>query len=125
LLGKADAALDAVSSLAAADLSVLDENELLDVIRTMEKVRRGAESFDNVAVPELEARAVPARYVLRGTSRFVAGLLNLAPGESAARVRHARELGARVQLSGERLEPLLPVLATARAGGAVSAKQAR
>jgi hypothetical protein len=124
VLAQADVALAAVSSLAAADLSVLDEGQLLGLIRTMEKVRRTAESFDNVAVPELEARGIPARYVLRGTSQFVAGLLTLAPGESSLRVRHAHELGARVQLSGERLEPLLPVLATARAAGAVSAKQA-
>jgi hypothetical protein len=89
VLARADAALAAVSSLVAADLSVLDEGQLLELIRTMEKVRRTAESFDNVAVPELEARGIPARYVLRGTSRFVAGLLNLAPGEASVRVRHA------------------------------------
>lgn len=124
VLAQADAALAAVAALASADLSVLDEGQLLSLIRTMEKVRRSAESFDNVAVPELEARAVPARYVLRGTSQFVAGLLNLAPGESPLRVRHAHELGVRVQLSGERLEPLLPVLAAARADGAISARQA-
>jgi len=124
VLAQADATLAAVSTLAAADLSVLDEEQLLSLIRTMETVRRKAESFDNIAVPELEARAIPARYVLRGTSQFVAGLLNLSPAESGARVRHAHELGARVRLTGERSEPLLPVLAAARAGGVVTAKQA-
>jgi uncharacterized protein DUF222/HNH endonuclease len=124
VLAQADAALAAVSDLATADLSALDESQLLNLIRTVEKVRRKAESFDHVAIPELEARGIPARYVLRGTSQFVAGLLNLAPSESAARVRHAHELGVRVQLTGERIEPLLPVLAAARVGGVVSAKQA-
>jgi hypothetical protein len=124
VLAQAGAALVAVSSSATADLSGLDEHQLLSLIRTMEKVRRTAESFDNVAVPELEARGIPARYMLRGTGQFVAGLLNLAPAESAIRVRQAHELGVRVQLSGERLAPLLPVLAAARADGAVSAKQA-
>ncbi len=124
MLAQGDAALAVVSSLAAADLSVLDESQLLSLIRTMERVRRTAESFDNLAIPEVEARGIPARYVLRGTSQFVAGLLNLAPAESSIRVRHARELGVRVQLSGERLEPLLPALAAARTGGSVSAKQA-
>lgn len=120
----ADAALAAVSELISADLSALDESQLLELIRTVEKLRRKVEAFDNVTIPELEARGVPARYVLRGTSRFVAGLLNLAPSESGARVRHAHELGVRVQLSGGRSEPLLPVLAAARAAGVVSAKQA-
>jgi hypothetical protein len=119
----ADAALAAVSELTSADLSALDETQLLELIRAVEKLRRKVEAFDNVAIPELEARGIPARHVLRGTSQFVAGLLNLAPSESGARVRHARELGVRVQLTGERSEPLLPVLAAARAGGVVSAKQ--
>jgi hypothetical protein len=120
----ADAALAAVSELTSADLSALDEGQLLELIRTVEKLRRKVEAFDNVTIPELEARGIPARYVLRGTSQFVAGLLNLAPSESGARVRHAHELGVRVQLSGERSEPLLPALAAARADGVVSVKQA-
>lgn len=90
---RADAALAAVSGLNSCDLSALDDNQLLDLIRAVEKIRRKAESFDNVTIPELEARGIPARYVLRGTSQFVAGLLNLAPSESGVRVRHARELG--------------------------------
>ena len=120
----AGAALAAVSELVSSDLSVLEESQLLELIRTVEKIRRKVEAFDNVTIPELEARGIPARYVLRGTSHFVAGLLTLSPAESGARVRHAHELGVRVQLSGEVSEPLLPVLAAARADGAVSAKQA-
>src|ERR1700712_4707666 len=97
VLASADAALAAVTELTSADLSVLDESQLLGLIRTMEQVRRRAESFDNVSIPELEARAIPARYVVRDTSQFVAGLLNLAPAESATRIRHAHALGGRVQ----------------------------
>jgi hypothetical protein len=121
---QADAALAAVSELVSADLSALDESQLLGLIRTVEKLRRKVESFDNVTIPELEARGIPARYVMRGTRQFVAGLLNLAPSESGVRVRHAHELGVRVQLTGERSEPLLPVLAAGRAEGVVSVKQA-
>jgi hypothetical protein len=124
VLARSDAALAAVSELTSSDLSVLDEGQLLSLIRAVEKIRRKAESFDNVAIPELEARGIPARYMLRGTSQFVAGLLNLAPSESGARVRHAHELGVRVQLSGQVSQPLLPVLATARAEGLATAKQA-
>lgn len=108
VVARADAALAAVSELTSCDLTALDESQLLDVIRAVEKIRRKVESFDNVTIPELEARGIPARYVLRGTSQFVAGLLNLAPSESGARVRHAHELGARVQLSGQISPPLLP-----------------
>ncbi|HEY0166118.1 MAG TPA: DUF222 domain-containing protein [Jatrophihabitans sp.] len=124
VLAKADAALAAVTELATADLSVLDESQLLGLVRTVEKLRRKTEAFDNVTIPELEARGIPARHMLRGASQFVAGLLNLAPSESGARVRQAHELGVRVQLSGQVNPPLLPALAAARADGAVSAKQA-
>ncbi|HST49103.1 HNH endonuclease signature motif containing protein [Jatrophihabitans sp.] len=120
----AGAALAAVSQLAGADLSVLNESQLLELIRTMETLRRTVEAFDNVTIPELEARGIPARHVVRSTGQFVAGLLNLAPFETGVRVRHARELGVRVQLTGERSEPQLPVLAAARASGAVSSRQA-
>ncbi|HEX8096333.1 HNH endonuclease signature motif containing protein [Jatrophihabitans sp.] len=120
----AEAALAAVSELISADLSALEETQLLELIRTVEKLRRKVEALDNVTIPELEARGIPARYVLRSTSQFVAGLLNLAPAESGPRVRHAHELGVRVQLTGEIGEPLLPALAAARADGVVSARQA-
>ena len=113
-----------MSEVISSDLSALDESQLLALIRAVEKIRRKAESFDNVTIPELEARGIPARYVLRGTSQFVAGLLNLAPSESGARVRHAHELGVRVQLSGQIDQPLLPALAAARAEGLATAKQA-
>jgi hypothetical protein len=118
----ADAALAAVTELTSADLSALDESQLLELIRTVEKLRRKVEAFDNVTIPQLEARGIPARYVLRGTGQFVTGLLNLAPSESAARVRHARELGVRVQLSGDVGEPLSPALGAARADGVVSSR---
>jgi hypothetical protein len=51
-------------------------------------------------------------------------LLNLSPTESAARVRQARELAPRSTLTGDRLPPLLPVTAAARAAGAITAKHA-
>ncbi len=120
----AGAALAAVSQLAGTGLSTLSDAQLLELIRTMETLRRTVEAFDNVTIPELEARGIPARHLVRSTGQFLAGLLNLAPSETTGRVRHARELGVRVQLSGECVEPQLPVLATARAGGAVSVRQA-
>jgi hypothetical protein len=124
VLAQADAALAAVSDLISSDLSVLTEDQLLKLMRTVERIRRKVEALDHVTIPELEARNIPGRYVLRGSSQFVAGLLNLAPSESGPRVRHAHQLGVRVQLSGDISEPLLPELAAARAAGLVTAKQA-
>ncbi|HEV2886978.1 MAG TPA: DUF222 domain-containing protein [Jatrophihabitans sp.] len=121
----AAAALSAVvAELIAAPLSPLTEPELLDTIRMVEQARRQLEYLDHVLVSEIEARNVPARHVLRGTSYFLAGLLTLSPAESSRRVRQARELGPRVTLTGDRLEPLLPATAAARADGAITAQHA-
>jgi len=114
----------AVAELIALPLSPLTEPELLDTMRLVEQARRQLEYLDHVLVAEVEARNVAARYVLRGTSYFLSGLLTLSPGESSRRVRQARELGPRITLTGDRLEPLLPVTAAARADGAITAQHA-
>lgn len=114
----------AVTDLIAMPLSPLGEAELLDLLRQAEQARRQLEHLDQLLIAEVEARAVPARYVLRGTSYFIAGLLNLSPNESAVRTRRARELAPRVALTGDRLEPQLPATAAARAAGTITAQHA-
>ena len=114
----------AITELMSAPLSSLAEAELLDTMRLVEQARRQLEYLDNLLVAEVEARNVPARYVLRGTSYFLSGLLTLSPAESSRRVRQARELGPRATLTGDRLQPLLPAVAAARADGTITAQHA-
>ena len=113
-----------VTELIDLPLSPLDESELLDLLRSAEQARRQLEHLDQLLIAEVEARAVPARYVLRGTSYFLSALLNLSPAESAVRTRRARELAPRVTVTGDRLEPQLPATAAARADGAITAQHA-
>lgn len=113
-----------VAELMTIPLSSLGETELLDMLRLAEQARRQLEHLDQLLIAEVEARNVPARYVLRGTSYFLAGLLNLAPGESSLRAKRARELSPRLSPTGERLEPRLPATAAARADGAITAQHA-
>jgi len=114
----------AVAELAGCSFSGLADDELLDVLRLAERARRQLEALDHVLIAELEARNLPGRYVLRGSKQLLAGLLTLSPAESGARVRHAHALGPRTSLTGERLAPLLPVAAAARAEGAITGRQA-
>ncbi|MDQ2838833.1 MAG: HNH endonuclease [Actinomycetota bacterium] len=120
---KVGVVLAAVSEVLECSLAGLSEAELLDVVRVMERARRKVEAFDHAAVAELEARNLPGRYVVRGSRQFLARLLKLSPGEASSRVRQAHELGPRVTLTGDRLEPLLPLTAEARVAGAITAKQ--
>nr|MDQ2957487.1 HNH endonuclease [Actinomycetota bacterium] len=120
---RAGAVLAAVTDVLECSLAGLSEDELLDVVRVMERARRKVEAFDHAAIAELEARNLPGRYVVRGSRQFLAGLLNLSPAEASSRVRQAHELGPRVTVTGDRLEPLLPLTAQARAEGAITGKQ--
>lgn len=113
-----------VAELMTIPLAPLSETELLDLLRLAEQARRQLEHLDHLLIAEVEARNVPARYVLRGTSYFLAGLLNLSPAESSQRTRRARELAPRLALTGDRLEPRLPATAAARADGAITAQHA-
>ena len=114
----------AVAELAGCPLSGLADEELLEVVRVTERARRQLEALDASLIAELEARNLPGRLVLRGPAQLLSGLLNLSPAESSARVRQARELGPRSTLTGEKLPPLLPVTAAARAEGAITVKHA-
>jgi len=110
----------AVDGLAAVSLSRLAEDELLVVLREVERARRRLEAWDARLIAELEERNLPGKYVMRSTGTLLAGLLNLSPREAAQRVRHARYLGPRVTVTGERLEPLLPATARARSVGSMT-----
>ncbi|HET6210825.1 MAG TPA: DUF222 domain-containing protein, partial [Jatrophihabitans sp.] len=80
-------------------------------------------ALDARLIAELDERNLPGKYVMRSTGALLAGLLNLSPREAAQRVRHARHLGPRVTVTGERLAPLLPAVAAARAAGLISGQQ--
>ena len=113
----------AVAEFADNSFSALSDEQLLEVMRYHEQARRRLEALDGLLIAEVDARNLPGRYVMRGTRQLLAGVLNLSPSESGPRVRQARELGPRVTVTGERLEPLLPAVAAARSDGLVSSKQ--
>lgn len=114
----------AIAQLAGCSFSGLADDDVLEVLRLAERARRQLEALDHLLVAEVESRNLPGRYVLRGSKQLLSGLLNLSPAESGTRVRQARELGPRTSLTGERLAPLLPATAAARADGAITARQA-
>jgi uncharacterized protein DUF222/HNH endonuclease len=113
----------AVEEFAAVPLSSLAEDDLLGLMRDVERARRQLEAFEHRLVAEVEERNLPGKYVMRSTGALLAGVLNLSPRKAAQRVRHARYLGPRITVTGERLEPLLPAAAAARHAGEIGAGQ--
>jgi hypothetical protein len=110
----------AVDDVAGVELPGLGEDELLDVLREVERARRRLEAYEARLVAELDERNLPGKYLARSTAALLAGVLNLSPREAAQRVRHARHLGPRITVTGQRLAPLLPAAAAARAAGTIT-----
>ena len=102
----------------------LTEEQVLQALRATEKVRRQLEAIEHRLITQVEELNLPGLHVMRSTSAFLAALLNLAPREAALRVRHAHHLSPRLTVTGQRLEPILPLTAGAQAAGSVSAGHA-
>lgn len=113
----------AIAELAGCSFSGLTDDAVLEVLRLAERARRQLEALDHLLIAEVEARNLPGRHVLRGSKQLLSGLLNLSPAESGTRVRQTRELGPRTSLTGERLAPLLPATAAARADDSITSRQ--
>jgi hypothetical protein len=114
----------AVDACAAVSLSSLAEDDLLSVLREVERCRRRLEAFEHRLIAELDERNLPSKHSMPSTAAFLATMLNLSPREAGHRVRHARHLGPRITVTGERLQPLLPATAAARTSGSITAQHA-
>jgi len=110
----------AVDEVADVELSRLGEDELLSMLREVERSRRRLEAYEARLIAELDERNLPGKYLMRSAAALLAGVLNLPAAEAVVRVRHARHLGRRVTVTGERLAPLLPATAAARAAGSIT-----
>jgi hypothetical protein len=115
----------ALSELSSESLYSLSQDDLLEVLRSFESVRRRLPTVDHVLVGELEARSVAVMVGARNAQAVLREVLRLSPSEAAGRVRAAERLGARETVTGQVLPPAFPVVAAAQAVGAVSAEQAR
>ena len=89
----------AAEECGSVSLSDLGEDELLTMVRELERARRRLEALDHRLIAEVRERNLPGRYVMRSTAALLSGLLNLSPREAAARVRHADHLGPRVTVT--------------------------
>ena len=111
-----------VDEVAGLELDRLGADELLELVRGVETVKRRVEALDAKLIPQVQQRNVPARHMLRSVAVLLSELLNLSPREARRRVSDAEVLGPRRAVTGEALPPLLPATAAARAAGAITAE---
>ena len=107
----------AVDGLLAADLSRLDAVGLVDLLRAVEVQVRQLAAVDHRLVAELDARAVGHQVGACSTADLLRQVLRVTAREAAGRVRAAADLGPRRTLTGDRLPPLFPAVATAQTAG--------
>lgn len=113
------AAVDDLLSLPLTGLALV---ELAVLVETQTRRLPG---FDHALIGELNAHAVAAELGARNTASVLVAALRLSPAEASARVRAAKELGPRVDLTGAPMPPLHPDVAAAQARGGISAGHAR
>src|SRR3954469_15441224 len=112
-----------VDALLGTPVEGLAATELASLLEAIEVQRRRLEAVDQRLLAAASMAGVAAAVGQAGVGDVLTGLLRIDPREARARVGRAVDLGPRRALTGEPLEPLLPVTAAAVAAGAVSAAQ--
>src|SRR3954469_2160974 len=115
-----EAAVDGLLGVSADGLAA---TELASLLEAIEVQRRRLEAVDQRLLAAASTAGVAAAFGQPGVADVLTSLLRIDPREARARVGRAVDLGPRRALTGEPLEPLLPVTAEAVAAGAVSAAQ--
>jgi Domain of unknown function (DUF222) len=115
----------AVDDLLTAPISRYQPEELLALLAAVDTELRRLAAVDARLVGEVDQRNLGAELGARTTAGLLGQLLRVAPGEAAARLRAARDLGPRRGLTGEELAPIFPAVADALAAGELNPAHAR
>ncbi len=98
----------------------MSDDALLAAWRELEVRRRKLAADEHALIAEIAARGLAHSRGARSTAALAVQLLRISPGEARARVHAAEDLGPRRGLTGEPLEPIYPLVASAQAEGAIS-----
>jgi hypothetical protein len=109
-----------VDALLDCDFSMLHRQELTDLLCELERQTRRLAAVDHEVVAEVDQRNVAGELACTDTAALLSNLLRIAPREASARVRDARELGPRHEITGAPLAPLFPAVAAAQVSGEIS-----
>jgi hypothetical protein len=118
-----DVYTEVLEAVEGGGLDQLDAAEKISWWREFETFRNRLPLIDHTLIADAEASDLAAEYSFNNLTRFLMGIFQLSHGEAASRVRAAAAVGPRTSMLGERLQPLLPSLAAAQRGGAVTTEQ--
>jgi hypothetical protein len=109
----------AVSTVLATETVALAGPDLTGLLVDLEVVRRQLDAAEQLVVAEINRQGLFYEYGCTATPGLLTQLLNVSPHEAKARVARARDLGPRRGMTGEPLEPILPITAAAIREGAI------
>nr|MDQ2957977.1 HNH endonuclease [Actinomycetota bacterium] len=125
LLGLGAVASGYLDVVRAGLFNTMTDADLLAELRERELILRRQAAADHALLAEIEARGIPNRLSLPGTSALLQAMLLLSPYEAKQRATAADVCGPRVSATGQPLGPKWPLLAEAQAAGSLSVEQAR
>src|SRR5215475_15907616 len=85
----------ALDTLIELDLTQLDRDDLLELLRGLETQRRRLPVLDHALLAELDQRGVAGELAARDTRTLLRDVLRLSPREAKARYQAAVDLGPR------------------------------
>ena len=119
-----DAAVtDLIGTIENGGLDQLDGAEKIAVWQKFETFRNRLPLIDHQLIADAEASDLPREYCSSTMIQFLVRVLQLSPGDAAARVRAAAAVGSRTSMLGASLDPVLPQLAALQRDGVVSAEK--
>ena len=119
-----DAAVtELITTIENGGLDHLSAEEKVAVWQRFETLRNRQPLIDHRLIADAEAHHLSEEYCSSTMTQFLIRVLQLSPGDAAARVRAAAAVGPRTTMVGEKLEPALPQLAALQRDGAVNAEK--
>ncbi len=123
------AALDrfdaAQAELAALSFDALTGPEVLNVKDRLETVERRQAAVDHRLTQQLTSQASPVELGGKSWTDVLSNRLRIGRGAARRRLDEADDLGPRIAMTGEPLQPLLPNTAAAQAAGTIGAQHVR
>jgi len=114
---------DLIDTLDTGGLDHLSTDEKVTVWQRFETLRNRQPLIDHQFIADAEASDLPREYCSSTMTQFLIRVLQLSPGDAAARIRAAAAVGTRTSMLGLRLNPVLPRLAGLQRDGVVSAEK--
>ena len=115
----------AVSGVFEVSLTPMSDDEVVDLMRDVERCARRLVAVQHRLLIDADERALPARSGRKSLKKFLMHALRLSSAEAGSRISHARAVGVSHDSAGEPVEPALPHTAEALTAGEVSRDHVR